>query len=52
MELKILSRCFGKPTKRLITEAVLIDELGENEAMNNKSEYGYVKMPRVNVEDV
>ena len=50
--LKILSRCFGKPTRRLITEAVMIDELEEMEAMNNKGEYGFVRMPRVNIEDV
>ena len=51
IEMKILSRCFGKPTRRMITEAVMINEMDDEESMNNKNEYGYVKMPKVNVEE-
>ena len=50
IEVKILERCFGRPTKRMITEVVLIEEMEESESMNNKAEYGYVKVPRVNVD--
>ena len=46
-EMKIVSKCFGKPTKRMITEAVVIDEVDEDKAMNRKSEWGYVRLPRV-----
>jgi len=52
VEAKILSRCFGKPTKRLITEVVMIEEMTDTEGMNNKAEYGYVRMPKVSVEEM
>ena len=52
VEVSILSKCFGKPTKRLITEVVMIEEMNDAEGMNNKTEYGYVRMPTVNVEEV
>ena len=45
-EVSIISRCFGEPTIRLITEAVHINELSENETLNSKSEWSYVKLPR------
>ena len=44
IELKILSKCFGKPTKRMITESVMIDEMEPEETMNSKNERGYVKV--------
>ena len=40
-------KCFGKPSRRLITEAVMIEELGENETMNSKSEWGYVNLRKI-----
>ena len=46
-ELKILSKCYGKPSKRLITEAVLIDELSNAMTMNGKNEWSYVKLAKV-----
>ena len=46
MEVKILSKCFGEPTARMISEAVLIDELNDNETLNSKTEWNYVKLPR------
>ena len=33
----VLAKCYGRPSKRLITEAVLIDELTPSETMNNIS---------------
>ena len=50
VQVKVLSKCYGRPTKRLITEAVLIDELPDNEAMNSKSEWTYVKLGKVQVQ--
>jgi hypothetical protein len=44
VEVKVLAKCFGKPSRRMITEAVLIDELGADETMNNKSEWTYTKL--------
>ena len=47
LKIKILSRCFGAPTTRLITEAVVINELGDDETLNSRKEWSYVKLPRV-----
>jgi predicted small metal-binding protein len=46
-ELRVLARCFGKPSRRLITEAVMIDELDDEMTMNGKSEWSYVKLAKV-----
>ena len=48
-EVKVLSNCYGKPSRRLITEAVHIHELGEDETMNSKSEWSYVELDKVRV---
>ena len=50
VEIKILNRCFGKPTRRKITEAVLIQAMKIEESMNNKNENGFVRIPKVAVE--
>ena len=52
VEIKVMRRCFGKPTRRMITESVLIEQTEEKESMNSKSEYGYVRIPRVNIEEI
>ena len=44
---KILAKCFGKPTRRKITEAVLIDELSDNQTMNNKKEWTYTRLNKL-----
>ena len=44
---KILKRCYGRPSRRLITEAVLINELAETETMNNKHEWNFVELDKV-----
>ena len=49
IEIDVVARCFGKPTCRLITESVLIDDMDPAESMNRKEEWGYVKLPGVNV---
>ena len=47
--LRILARCYGKPSRRLITEAVLIDEIPNEMTMNSKCEWSYVKLSKVMV---
>ena len=49
MEISIKAKCFCEPATRLITEAVLIDELTNFETMNNKSEWSYVKLPHATI---
>ena len=46
---KILKRCYGRPSRRLITEAVLINELTERETMNSKREWSFVELDKVSV---
>ena len=47
IEITILSECFGKPTRRMITEAVMIDNVPEAKAMNSKSEWTYSSLTKV-----
>lgn len=49
IDIKVLSQCYGKPSKRMITEAVVIDELPMGEAMNSKTEWSYMKLSKVQV---
>ena len=49
VDIKILTQCYGKPTTRMITEAVKIEELPEENSMNSKSEWTYVRLPRVGI---
>ena len=44
---KVLAKCYGKPSRRKITEAVLIEELPDDKTMNNKGEWTYVKLSRI-----
>ena len=46
---KVTDKCFGKPSKRMITEAVMIEQLGESETMNNKYEWTYMILDKVKV---
>ena len=46
---RILKRCYGRPSRRLITEAVLINELTERETMNIKCEWSFVELDKVSV---
>ena len=49
LEVKVIDRSFGKPSRRLITEAVEIEKLKEDETMNSKQEWTYVKLNKVQV---
>ena len=46
-EVRIVSECFGKPSRRLITEAYEIDGMAQDETMNSKREWRYVKLSKV-----
>ena len=41
---KIKECMYGKPSRRMIGEAVYIDALLDSEAMNGKSEWSYVRL--------
>ena len=49
VKVKILKTCFGDPTLRHITEAVLIDELSGDQTINNKNEWTYVKLNKLRI---
>ena len=44
MGVKVIGNMYGKPTKRMIAEAVNIDELSESESMNEKRGLSFVKI--------
>ena len=47
INVKILSKCFGKPSRRMITEAVLIGELKDENTMNSKTEWTYTRLNKL-----
>ena len=47
ISVKILAKCFGKPTRWKITEAELIDEHSFNQIMNSKKEWTYTKLNKL-----
>ena len=49
LEVKITDKSFGKPSRRMITESVMIEQVKENDAMNSKKEWTYVKLNRVHM---
>ena len=49
VQIKVISRNFGDPMKRLITESVLIEELKDEYILNSKQEWSYVRLPKVEV---
>ena len=49
VEFEVIDDCFGKPSRRMITEAVKIEQLGSNETMNSKREWTYTKLNKVQV---
>ena len=49
-EITIEAEYFGKPTKRMITEAVLIDGMMDDKTMNNKREWTYVILNKIAIE--
>ena len=49
MEVKVIDKCFGKPSRQMIKEAVMTERLKEDETMNIKHEWTYVKLNKVQV---
>ena len=47
LDVKVRSKCFGKPARRMITESVLIEDLKEGETMNNRKEWSYVRLKKI-----
>ena len=47
--LRIVAKCYGKPSRKLITEAVKIDGITDGQAMNNKNEWTYTNLKKVNL---
>ena len=47
IDIQVISRCYGKPSKRLITEAIMIEELPIEKAMNSKKEWTYTKLNKI-----
>lgn len=49
LEVKVIDKSFGKPSRRLITEAVEIEKLKDEETMNSKQEWTFMKLNKVRV---
>ena len=48
-DVKILRQCFGKPSRRMISEAVYVNQLKEEETMNSRDKWTYMTLNKVNV---
>ena len=49
LEVKLTDKSFGKPSRRMIAESVLIEQLRPEETMNSKKEWSYVRLNKVHV---
>ena len=49
VDLKVVARCYGKPSRRMITEAVMIGEIPDDHTMNNKSEWNYINLSKMSI---
>ena len=49
VDLKVVARCYGKPSRRMITEAVMIGEIPDDHTMNNKSEWNYMNLSKMSI---
>ena len=47
VDFEVISECFGKPSKRMITEAVMIEQLDDSETMNSKREWTFTKLDKI-----
>ena len=47
MEVSVTDRNFGKPSRRMITEAVRINGLDDDKAMHAKREWTYMRLDKV-----
>ena len=51
MEANVIDKSFGKPSRRLLTEAVMIERerVKKDETINSKHEWTYVKLNKAQV---
>ena len=49
MKINVDCQCFDQPSRRLVTEAVMINQMDANESMNRKEEWNYVRIPRIDI---
>ena len=49
VEVKVVAKCYGRPTRRMVTEAVLIGEIPDDQTMNNRSEWNYANLTKMTV---
>ena len=48
-KISIIARCFGEPITRMITEAVHINQLSNEDTLNSKIESTYIKLPSATI---
>ena len=48
-DIKVVTKCYGKPSKRMITEAVMIGEIPDNMTMNNRNEWTFTRLAKVQI---
>ena len=48
-KISIIARCFGEPKTSMITEAVHINQLSNEDTLNSKSEWTYIKLPSATI---
>ena len=49
LDVRVTDKSFGKPSRRMISESVVIENLKDSETMNSKREWTYVKLNKVHV---
>ena len=49
VNVRILASWYRKPTTRLITEAIYIEEMSEETSMSQKSKWNYIRLPHVSI---
>ena len=49
MKIKVNCQCFGQPSRRLVTEAVMINKMDVRESMNRKEEWNSMRIPRIDI---
>ena len=50
VKVRVLAQCYGKPSRRMITEAVMIGEIPDDMTMNGKNEWSFIKLAKVQVQ--
>jgi hypothetical protein len=50
VKVRVLAQCYGKPSRRMITEAVMIGEVPDDMTMNGKNEWSFIKLAKVQVQ--